>query len=375
LTNIKQTCKTINETLNKHYKNYWRNIMNITTNLKLTLAGVALTALVATPNAWGGTQVPEDMVMVPGGSFLMGVDKKVNTDTKKMSKRQQLKYAVSREAFHDEGPAHNVDLDTFHIDKYEVSNTHYGEFIKATGHPAPAYWDDHKRNQPNQPVSGVNWNDANAYCSWANKRLPTEAEWEKAARGPEGYKYPWGNEMNSSNANYGRKKEFTADVGSYPEGKSSYGVYNMAGNVFEWVQDWYDPNYYKTSRQILNPTGPKDGAFLSNTGTYVDRIAVGKKRVIRGGSWYAPAESVTTTHRFWNDPMNNSYGVGLGFRCARSVETDSVLEARTFYMNALIQMGAEKYPQAMEAIEKALSLESNNAEYVQMKKLIQKQIR
>jgi formylglycine-generating enzyme required for sulfatase activity len=77
-----------------------------------------------------------------------------------MSKRQQLKYAVSREAFHDEGPAHTVNLDTFNIDKYEVSNEQYGQFIKATGHPAPAYWDDHKRNQPKQPVSGVNWHDA-----------------------------------------------------------------------------------------------------------------------------------------------------------------------------------------------------------------------
>jgi formylglycine-generating enzyme required for sulfatase activity len=349
--------------------------MSYKTNLKLTLVGVALTALIATPNTWAESQVPDDMVMIPGGSFLMGIDKEVNRNTKKMSKRQQLKYAVSREAFHDEGPAHNVVLDTFHIDKYETSNKHYGEFIKATGHPSPAYWDDHKRNQPNQPVSGVNWHDANAYCSWANKRLPTEAEWEKAARGPEGYKYPWGNELNSSNANFGRQKEFTADVDSYPNGKSPYGAHNMAGNVFEWVQDWYDPHYYKDSKHSLNPTGPKEGAFLSDTGTYLDRIAVGKKRVIRGGSWYAPGATVTTTHRFWNDPMNNSYGVGLGFRCARSVESDDALEGRTFYMNALIQMGAEKYPQALKSIEKALSLETNNPEYLELKKMIQKQVR
>ena len=108
-------------------------------------------------------------------------------------------------------------------------------------------WDDHKRNKPEQPVSGVNWFDANTYCSWANKRLPTEAEWEKAAKGPKGFKYPWGDELDESKANYGRKQEFTANVDSYPEGKSGYGAYNMAGNVFEWVQDWYDPNYYKTN--------------------------------------------------------------------------------------------------------------------------------
>ena len=102
---------------------------------------------------------------------------------------------------------------------------------------------------------------------------------------------------------------------------------------------------------------------------------MGKKRVIRGGSWYAPVESVTTTHRFWNDPMNNSYGVGLGFRCARSIDNDSLLQARTFYMDALINMGAEKYPQAMKSIEKALSNDASNPEYLKLKEMIGKQVR
>ncbi len=314
------------------------------------------------------------MVLIPAGPFLMGVDREVNVDTEKMSKRQQLRYAVSREAFHDEGPARNVILDPFYMDIYEVSNKQYGEFMKATGHAAPAYWDDHRRNKPDQPVSGVNWHDAKAFCNWANKRLPTEAEWEKAASGPQKFKYPWGNEMDPSKSNYGRKKEFTANVDAYPEGKSGYGVYNMAGNVFEWTADWYDPNYYKTSKVVVNPTGPEDGVFLSATGTYVDRIATGKKRVIRGGSWYTPVESITTTHRFWNDPMNNSYGVGLGFRCARSAENESMLQARAFYMDALINMGAEKYPQAMKAIEKALNQDTANPEYLKLKEMIQKQI-
>jgi len=316
----------------------------------------------------------EDMVVVPGGAFLMGVDKEVNKDIDKMSKRQKLRYLVSREAFHDEGPAHNIILDTFLIDKYELSNKKYAEFIKATGHPAPAYWDDHKRNKPDQPVSGVNWFDANAYCSWANKRLPTEAEWEKAAKGPKGLKYPWGDKLDESKANYGRKQEFTANVNSYPEGKSGYGAYNMAGNVFEWVRDWYDPNYYKTNTNSINPSGPAEGVFLSATGTYVDRIATGKKRVIRGGSWYAPAQTITNTHRFWNDPMNNSYGVGLGFRCARSVDSNKTLQARTYYMDALISMGAEKYPQAQKAISNALNLDPENTEYKNLKDMIGKQI-
>lgn len=305
----------------------------------------------------------------------MGIDKETNVNTEKMKPRQRLKYLVSREAFHDEGPAHMVILDSFYIDKHEVSNKHYADFIKATGHPAPAYWDDHNRNQPSQPVSGVNWHDSNAYCSWANKRLPTEAEWEKAARGPDSYKYPWGNELDSNKANYGRKQEYTANVDAFPEGKSAYGLFNMAGNVFEWVSDWYDPNYYKTSKQAVNPQGPKEGVFLSSTGTYVDRIATGKKRVIRGGSWYTPAGSITTTHRFWNDPMNNSYGVGLGFRCAMSVEEDATLQARVFYMNALIKMGAEKYKEALGDINKALDGDSSNPEYQKLKDMIQKQLR
>ena len=118
-----------------------------------------------------------------------------------------------------------------------------------------------------------------------------------------------------------------------------------------------------------------EGVYLSGTGTYVDRIATGEKRVIRGGSWYAPAQTVTNTHRFWNDPMNNSYGVGLGFRCARSVDSNNVLQARTFYMDALINIGAEKYPQAQKAITSALSLDSENSEYVGLKNMIEKQIK
>jgi hypothetical protein len=174
--------------------------------------------------------------------------------------------------------------------------------------------------------------------------------------------------------NFGRKQEFTADIDAYPQGKSPYGAYSMAGNVFEWVSDWYDPNFYKKTKQTINPTGPVKGVFLSATGTYVDRYATGEKRVIRGGSWYAPAASITTTHRFWNAPMNNSYGVGLGFRCARTVEDTGMLQARTFYMDALISMGAEKYPQAMVSIQKALKEDSTNEEYAQLKNMIQKQM-
>jgi formylglycine-generating enzyme required for sulfatase activity len=308
---------------------------------------------------------PENMVLVNAGGFMRGLDKTPADDT------NNTKLGVSNKAFADESPAKMIYLSSYYIDKYEVSNSQYTEFIKATDHPAPAYWDHHRLNKANSPVTGVNWYDANAYCHWANKRLPTEAEWEKAARGPAGFIYPWGNELNPTKANFAKgetgTKHVTESVDSRPNGKSYYGAYNMAGNVFEWVQDWYSPNYYKTSTQARNPTGPRLGIEIDETDVLT------RKKVIRGGSWFSPAQSITTTHRFWNDPMNNSYGVGLGFRCAKSKESNSQLEARAFYMNALTHMGGERYQKALIAIEKALKTSPDNKEYQTLKSMIEKQ--
>jgi gamma-glutamyl hercynylcysteine S-oxide synthase len=266
-------------------------------------------------------------------------------------------------------------LSSYFIDKFEVSNEEYTKFILATDHPAPAYWDHHKLNGSRQPVTGVNWFDANTYCLWANKRLPTEAEWEKAARGPAGFIYPWGNKLDSSKANFAKgksgEKHITDGIDSYPEGKSYYGAYNMAGNVFEWVHDWYDPNYYKSSTDIRNPQGPSLGVISTKKILNKYQKLDDKKRVIRGGSWFAPAASITTTHRFWNNPMNNSYGVGLGFRCARDKEPESSLEARSYYMDALVQIGENKFQSAKESIENAINISPNNEEYISMKKLIE----
>ncbi len=311
--------------------------------------------------------VPEGMVHIPSGFFVMGVDQKPGPDMERMSPIKQLKFKVSEAAFHDEGPAHVVMLDDYFIDQFEVSVKQYDEFMQATGHATPAYWDDHRFNQPSQPVTGVNWFDADAFCSWANKRLPTEAEWEKAARGPEGSRYPWGDTLKTGIANFNRQEKVTSAVDSFPEGKSFYGVYNMAGNVFEWVSDWYDPNYYAQTKQTKNPTGPEEGVVLGTTGTYVDRISAGAKKVIRGGSWYTPAQSITSTHRFWNNPLNNSYGIGLGFRCAKDASMDQPMQARDHYMNALIKMGAMKFKEAMTSIEKAIRIDPSNNEYQELK--------
>ena len=203
--------------------------------------------------------------------------------------------------------------------------------MRATGHPAPAYWDDPRLNGAAQPVVGVNWYDAKAFCEWADKRLPTEAEWENAARGPDGFRYPWGNTFNARYVNYGKHHDTTMPVDSLLDGASPYGLHHMAGNVFEWVGDWYDPVYYSKKSFSANPSGPATPVWLGGTGTYVDRLTVGAKKVIRGGSWIAAKQSVTTTHRFWNDPLNNSYGVGLGFRCAKTAlqETEQEVFSHT----------------------------------------------
>lgn len=304
--------------------------------------------------------IPQDMVYVPYGSFTMGIDKETKSGGKKQTAYdKRMSSPQSREAFHDEGPAHRVTLDAYLIDKYEVSNKDFGEFIKATGHSAPAYWDDPRLNHTDQPVVGVNWQDAKAYCEWKGKRLPTEAEWEKAARGPQGNVYPWGNEFDPQRTNYGKMQNATDPVTSHPEGASYYGAHHMAGNVFEWVADWYDPSYYAkvNGQEIANPSGPEKAIWIGGTGTYADRLTVGEKRVIRGGSWIAPQGSLRSTHRFWNHPLNNSYGVGLGFRCAMTAPSIIEQTIRDAYIAALISMGKEHFREAEEQALRGLELD------------------
>lgn len=287
----------------------------------------------------------KDMVLIPKGEFTMGSNE------------------------HADETKHQVVLDPYWIDKYEASNARYKEFMKATNHPAPAYWDDPRLNKPNQPVVGVSWTDANTFCRWEGKRLPTEAEWERAAKGPETDRhYPWGHHLDPKKANYGQIVGRTMPVDSYAEGVSGYGVHNMAGNVFEWVNDWYEPSYYKHSL-ALNPKGPDQGYNFANQGPV---------KVLRGGSWLAPETSLHTSHRFWNQPDNNSYGVGLGFRCAMSapiIPDEAMQESRDAFIQALIAMGAEKHTDAIGSIEKALAIDPNNQEYLTMRDLIKKSMK
>lgn len=283
---------------------------------------------------------PEDMVLIPQGEFTMGSN-----------------------AHGDETP-HQVVLDAYAIDTYEVSNADYRAFMKATQYAAPAYWDDPRLNKPDQPVVGVNWYDANAYCEWAGKRLPTEAEWEHAAEGPHGSHFPWGHDIEPTRANYGQHVGKTTPVDSYPDGVSRFGVYNMAGNVFEWVSDWYSPTYFQAS-PAYNPQGPSDGFNFAKQGPV---------KVLKGGSWLAPQTSLHTSHRFWNQPENNSYGVGLGFRCAKSVRTTPSDEVRSDFMHALVSMGQERWTDALQSIDKAIKNNPENVEYRQTRAIITKHI-
>jgi formylglycine-generating enzyme required for sulfatase activity len=218
------------------------------------------------------------MVLVPAGAFLMGSD---DAD--------------------DEKPRHQVVLDGFYIEVYEVTNALYKQFVQATGRVAAASSKDQRVNPDAQPVVGVSWHDADAYCRWAGKRLPTEAEWEKAARGTDGRKYPWGDQWDASRANSaegGLGK--TSPVGSYPAGVGPYGAHDMAGNVREWVADWYEAEYYKRSPE-RNPKGPDSGLM----------------RVLRGGSWYYGPVYLRAAGRY--DLTPDFRNDGIGFRCARGL--------------------------------------------------------
>ena len=269
---------------------------------------------------WVSPKDRVEMVYVPEGKFLMGSS---NSDPW---------------ASQDEKPQHSVYLDAFRIDRTEVTNASFAQFIQATGYQTEAQkkgwsnvysfyswhmirgadWnhpegpESNLQSRQNYPVIQVSWDDAAAYCQWAGKRLPTEAEWEKAARGTDGRIYPWGNQLPAANlinfadVNTGYSwyakgindgYEFTAPVGSYPDGVSPYGAMDMAGNVWEWVADWYNSSYYQNS-PAANPPGPSTGDW----------------RVLRGGSWNNSLRSVRSAERIQYSPETTHYFIG--FRCA-----------------------------------------------------------
>jgi formylglycine-generating enzyme required for sulfatase activity len=227
------------------------------------------------------------MVYVPAGEFLMG-----STDG-------------DPEAGDDEKPQHTAYLDAFWIDQTEVTNAQFRKCVEAGRCQAPTTcdWGEPTYNdgsKADHPVVCVDWNQANAYCQWAGARLPTEAEWEKAARGEDGRTYPWGDSTPACNkAQYHGCDGHSVPVGSTVAGASPYGALGMAGNVWEWVADWYNSDYY-TNSTANNPKGPNSGAF----------------RVLRGGSWYDLWDNVRAADRNYGNPSSRSKA--FGFRCASS---------------------------------------------------------
>jgi sulfatase modifying factor 1 len=265
-----------------------------------TIAAVVAVACIATQAPVVATAQaardldPVPMVTIPAGQFLMGNPEGTGRA--------------------DEWPQRSVYLDAFAIDQVEVTNERYMAFVAATGHrnPPSPYGTGpllSAKGIEQLPVVQTTWYDAKAYCSWARKRLPTEAEWEKAARGTDGRLFPWGNEPATlERANFDREwddEKTLYPVGSLPGGDSPYGVKDMAGNAREWVSDWYDPDYYKHATN-RNPHGPDKKGVV---------------RSIRGGSWHSPVADIMTSARGRGGFALQTHGTG--FRCARGLDWET----------------------------------------------------
>ena len=241
---------------------------------------------------------PSDMILIPAGKFIMGTnDEEQQLVTRQLGGGELIEHP---RWFLSEKPQRDVHVESFYIDKFEVTNAAYQKFIDATGYHAPRHWENrkHPEGEDNLPVVYVNWKDAAAYCRWAGKRLPTEIEWEKAARGTDARIWPWGNVFDITKCNVESWEGSGAKpVGNYPECVSPYGVYDMAGNVWEWTDSWYDayPGSTFTSKEFGQ-----------------------KFRVLRGGSWFYydslnPIGARTPSRDIGTE---NHLSYIVGFRCA-----------------------------------------------------------
>jgi formylglycine-generating enzyme required for sulfatase activity len=235
------------------------------------------------------------MFYVPGGVFLMGSTEVEIDAALALCKRQAWQADCERSRFEDEAPLHAVTLDGFWIDRNEVTYAQYALCVSNGGCTQEMGMDYVGHNYAQ---GGVTWQRAADYCAWAGGRLPTEAEWEYAARGPRGVTYPWGDEFDGARLNYRDEGLYAegAPVGSFPGGASWCGALDMAGNVWEWVGDWYDDNYYARVPSH-NPTGPVSG----------------ESRVLRGGSWDNEFSHLRSAGRFHLHP--GSWTPNIGFRC------------------------------------------------------------
>lgn len=244
---------------------------------------------------------PEGMAPIPAGEFLMGTDEVDETDF-------AAEQGIIKPWFVDEGPSHKVYLPLYYIDRHEVTHSKYAEFIRAKKRNPPSYWENgvYAKGSDPFPVVMVRWQEAQDYCNWKKGRLPTEAEWEKAARGADGRHYPWGMAFDIRKANVGGATKDLTPVGAYVFGQSPYGVFDMIGNVWEWTADWYRP--YPGSKYQSKEYGKQ-------------------VKVIRGNSWssigHFPPEieselvkhHSTATFRLYAPP--DSAINDVGFRCVQ----------------------------------------------------------
>ncbi len=274
------------------------------------LGGLVLLALMAACAGDGpqgdGTRTPpapewvspidgREMVLVPAGEFWLGTDRTDPENT-------HLKIGTIKPLFRDQQPRQKVYLDAFYIDKYEVTNGDYVKFIQATEyHDLPSHWngDTPPEGTENLPVTNISWGEAMAYALWAGKTLPTEAQWEKAARGVDGRLYPWGNDYQKGLANMGLDgaREAVA-VGSYPSDVSPYGAFDMAGNVMEWTRSWYRPY---------------PGA------TYINKKMKARLKVLRGNGFHKGGHYFLEAYRFIfhrTEADPDEFYENVGFRCA-----------------------------------------------------------
>jgi formylglycine-generating enzyme required for sulfatase activity len=235
-----------------------------------------------------------EMVQIPEGPFVMG----------------------SKDGDPDETPEHQTYLSTYYIDTKEVTQGEYDRFIRATKRAKPfipVFEDDQSKIlKPELPAIGMSWADADAYCRWAGKRLPTEAEWEKAGRGEGRRRYPWGDQFGAGNANVDSEEDgfkYLAPPASFEAGRSPYGVYDMTGNVAEWVADTYKEDYYQKA-PYRNPLGPEDG----------------QHKVIRGGSWRETEHNARLSKRFQAKMWRTDSTIGI--RCAKSAEESATPDSK-----------------------------------------------
>jgi len=257
-----------------------------------------------------------EMILIPAGEFSMGSSQEeINILSKKFN--------ISSKELSSEVPCHTVYLDAYYIDKYEVTNGQFKEFIDGGGYNNDRYWTEEGWNwkeknaysepkwwlsgkyhsgpdYPDYPVTGISWYEASAYASWAGKRLPTEAEWEKAAGGTKGNTYPWGMEWDDKKAvSLGKDLQ---KAGMLPEGQSPYGLMDMAGNVWEWCSDWYSPSYY-ISAPKKNPQGIEKGTY----------------KTLRGGC-FGNASPVYYRCSMRNKTKIDYWDIYTGFRCVKDAK-------------------------------------------------------